>query len=119
PPFEQWVEDYLRDRRPYVEQMEAGAGPTKRAPVTTDLRRVQHAGESWIAGLSVFHEPPSWRGFITFHREPAQVAASAASEIARHRTADVFREDHSEEVRERFLSFTDDTLQAFLRSALS
>jgi hypothetical protein len=43
--------------------------------------------------------------------------ASAATLAAR--TADVFREDHSEEVRERFLSFTDDTLQAFLRSALS
>lgn len=123
PPFEVWAEDYARNRRPYLEEMEQGAGPAKSAPVTVDLRRLQHAGRSWVAGLSVFHEPPSWRGFITFHPEvEAEVAASAdasTATIPRHRTADVFRADRSEDVRERFQSFTETTLQAFLRSSIS
>ena len=119
PPFEVWAEDYLKNRPSYLDEMERGAGPAKTAPVVVDLRRLQHAGQSWVAGLSVFHEPPSWRGFITFHPEVTTSADAPAATIPRHRTADVFREDRSEDVRERFQSFTETTLQAFLRSAIS
>jgi hypothetical protein len=35
-----------------------------------------------------------------------------------HRTADVFVEARAEDVRRRFRTFSPDTLQAFLRSAL-
>ena len=116
PPFETWVEDYLRDRRPYLEEMEQGAiGPLRSSPVTVDLRRVDRDGQSWIAALSLFREPPDWRGFMTFNAEPADSAAAAG---ATYRTADVFRESRVEDVRERFRDFSADTLQAFLRSTL-
>ena len=116
PPFEPWAQDYLGNRRSYLEEMDFGVGPRKSAPVTIDLRRLRHAGQSWVAGLAVFHEPPSWRGFISFHPEEAE---GGAGHSARHRTSDVFREDHSEDVRDRFRSFGEGTLQAFLRSAIS
>lgn len=116
PPFDLWAQDYLRNRRYHLEEMEIGVGPRKGSPVTIDVRRLQHGGRSWVAELAVFHEPPLWRGLITFHLEGIE---GGAQHIVRHSTGDVFREDHSEDVRERFRSFSEDTLQAFLRSAIS
>lgn len=114
PPFEVWIADYLRDRRPYLEAMESGtAGPVRSAPVTVDLRRVDHAGAAWVASLAVFREPPDWRGYISFHH-----ADDAALARPAHRTADIFVEPSAEDVRRRFRAFSVDTLQAFLRSAL-
>ena len=84
--------------------------------VIIDVRRLQHVGRSWVAELAVFHEPPLWRGLITFHIKGVE---EGAQHIARHSTGDVFREDHSEDVRERFRSFSEGTLQAFLRSVIS
>ena len=96
--------------------MELSVGPRKGAPATIDARRLQHGGQSWVAELAVFHEPPLWRGLITFHLEGTE---GGAQRIARHSTGDVFREEQSEDVRERFRSFSEGTLQAFLRSAIS
>ena len=116
PPFDVWVEDYLRDRRPYVEEMEQGtSGPGRAAPVTVDLRRVEHLGRTWVAGLSLFRDPPEWKGFISFHAEQAERPDAVGSS---HRTGDVFREARAEDVRDRFRSFSADTLTAFLRSSL-
>lgn len=118
PPFEVWLADYLRDRRPYLEAMESGtAGPVRSAPVTVDVRRLEHAGRAWVASLALFREPPEWRGYITFHpEEPADPVGS--TDRPSHRTADVFVEARAEDVRERFRSFSPDTLRAFLRSTL-
>jgi hypothetical protein len=120
PPFEVWAADYLRDPRPYLEAVETGtAGHVRSAPVAVDLRHIEHDGESWVASLGLFRAPPEWRGFITFQ---AEGHADSAAETPRvrpvHRTADVFVEARAEDVRERFKSFSADTLQAFLRSTL-
>jgi hypothetical protein len=116
PPFELWAQDYLRNRLCHLEEMEFSVGPRKSAPATIDVRRLRHGGQMWVAELAVFHEPPLWRGLITFHPEGAE---GGAQHIVRHSTGDVFREEHSEDVRERFRSFGEGTLQAFLRSAIS
>ena len=116
PPFEIWAQDYLGNRRDYIEEMELGVGPRKGAPATIDVRRLQHGGRNWVAELAVFREPPLWRGLIKFRLEGTD---GGACHVARHSTGDVFREDHSEGVRERFRSFSEGTLQAFLRSAIS
>jgi hypothetical protein len=120
PPFEVWLEDYLRDRRPYLEETDAMGAPRREAPVTVELRRLEHEGRAWLAALSLFREPSAWRGFIAFR--PADVTGDAIADVAtvraHPRTADIFHEDSSEAVRTRFRSFTPDTLQAFLRSAL-
>jgi len=116
PPFQLWAQDYLRNRRHHIEEMEASVGPRKGAPATIDVRRLDYGGNRWVAELAVFHEPPLWRGLVTFQVECAD---GGAQHSARHSTGDVFREEHSEGVRERFRSFSDGTLQAFLRSAIS
>jgi len=120
PPFEVWVADYLRDPRPYLEGIDSGtAGPVRSAPVTVDLRHIEHDGESWVASLGLFREPPEWRGFISFQLgEVADVPTGADRARPVHRTTDVFIEAHAEDVRERFRAFSTDTLQAFLRSTL-
>jgi hypothetical protein len=122
PPFEVWLEDYLRDRRPYLEETDSVGAPRREAPITVELRRLEHEGRAWLATLSLFREPAAWRGFIAFHPDDAAAEAGASERAsarrATPRTADIFREDSSEEVRARFRSFTPDTLQAFLRSAL-
>ena len=116
PPFEVWVEDYLRDRRPYLEEMERGVvGPGRGSPVTIDLRRIAREDQTWVGGPYLFRESPDWRWFITFNPESDQTEEPPP---ALRRTADVFRESRGDDVRDRFRSFSEDTLQAFLRSAL-
>ena len=117
PPFDVWLEDYLRDRAPYLESLDVLGGPRREAPVMVEVRRLQHQGQGWLAGLLLFRGPSGWRGFISFHEEegaPGSVEASAP----RPRTGEIFREDSSEAIRVRFRSFSPATLQAFLRSAL-
>ena len=110
PPFEVWVEDYRRNRDAYLESFgEPPTAPTRAAPVTVDLRTVDHGGRRWFAGLDVFREEDGWRGVIAFH---------AGDGGALHRTAEVFRGEEPSELRERFLSFDEATLGAFLRSVL-
>lgn len=121
PPFEVWLEDYLRDRSAYAEALESVGAPGRDAPVTVELRRLEYEGRGWFAGLSLFRESSGWRGFIAFHpEEPASDGPPPDRVPARSlaRTGDIFRGDSSDAVRDRFRSFTPDTLQAFLRSAL-
>lgn len=110
PPFDVWVEDYRRNRDAYLEVLgEAPAAPTRAAPVTVDLRALEHRGRRWYAGLDVFRDGDGWRGVLAFH---------AGDGGRLHRTGDVFHGSDPRELRERFLSFDDPTLEAFLRSVL-
>lgn len=110
PPFDVWQDDYRRNPTPYREAAgEPAAAPTRAAPVTVDLRTLDHGGLTWYAGLDVFRDGDQWRGVIAFHTGEGERP---------HRTGEVFRGDSHAELRDRFLSFDDATLAAFLRSVL-
>ena len=66
-------------------------------------------GRSWLAHLRSFRDAGLWRGYISFEDEGSGRV---------HRTAAVFCETGAGQLRERFFSFEDAALEAFLRSAL-
>lgn len=110
PPFEVWREDYEGHQTAYLRL--AAEGPLyawSAEPVLVDARDITMDGRAWSAGLSVFRDGGSWRGFIGFRQSPSDPGV---------RTADVFCEDDPKDIRERFQDLTSHTLQAFLRSAL-
>jgi hypothetical protein len=110
PPFEVWRDDAKAHPEAHLRDLDDSAdAPTAIAPATLEARRVEHAGDTWIAHLRSFRDSDAWRGHIAFEQQPSGRV---------HRTALIFREQGPAEVRERFLSFEPDTLQAFLRSAL-
>ena len=65
PPFELWAQDYLRNRRHHIEEMELSVGPRKGAPATIDARLLQHGGQSWVAELAVFHSTVARAGLLS------------------------------------------------------
>jgi hypothetical protein len=111
PPMEVWKDDRSRNLAEYLQEESEGieALQSRSIPMRVDARVVEHAGEEWRATLHLFRREEAWRGYIQFHR---------ADEEKGLRTADIFREEAPEEVRERFLDCRPETLQAFLRSVL-
>jgi hypothetical protein len=111
PPFDLWKDDRTRNLSEHLREESEGieALQSRSIPMRVDSRLVEHAGEEWKATLHLFRREEAWRGYILFDR------GSAESGV---RTADIFREDNPEEVRERFLDCRSETLQAFLRSVL-
>ena len=81
---------------------------TAASPATLEAREVRHRGRAWTAHLRAYREADVWRGHIAFHD---------ASSGAVHHTTTIFRESVATELRERFLGFEDETMEAFLRSA--
>ena len=106
PPFDLWREDVRRHPDAYRETRDPR---WIRDPVTVDVRAVEAEGGRWVASLDVRSDGDLWRGRITFRR-PDHPRGYA--------TAEIFREEGVEAVRDRFLEFDDRTLGAFLRSAL-
>ncbi len=113
PPFGAWLEDFHLNRGAYLVDVEPplAEGPAVPGgePVTVDVRTFVVASAEWVAALCVHPVEEGWRGAIQFHRPPERDSV---------RTADIFREEHLTPVRERFRSFDEATLRAFLRSAL-
>jgi hypothetical protein len=112
PPFDTWMADRASHLDAHLEEEFASGPAHKRSspPVTVESRGVEMEGRRWRASLSLFRRDDAWRGFITFRR---------AGDETGIRTADIFREEDPEEIRERFRSFHSNTLQAFLRSVIS
>jgi hypothetical protein len=112
PPFERWLQDFRHNRTAYLESDTFGpAGPQspEGAPVTVAVRSFLADGEAWTAELVVHPDGPRWCGLLHFHRGEGEPMA---------RTGEIFRESRSDVVRDRFRSFDDHTLRAFLRSSL-
>lgn len=110
PPFEVWLEDLRRHPDGHFADMEeATDGPTSESPSTMEVRPMTVRGRSWLAQLRSFREAGLWRGYISFQEEGSDRV---------HRTAAVFCEPGPGELRERFRSFENTALEAFLRSAL-
>ena len=106
PPFEDWAQDFVAHPDAYLE-VESDDAAVRPAVLAT--RTVMHEGMPWSAHLEVFSVDDAWRGFIRFD----EGAAGRAT-----RTADIFAEERVDLVRDRFVGFHDQTLQAFLRSTL-
>lgn len=104
PNYAEWVADYLTHREAYLLHLGVSSAPESSEPVTIGLRPFGH---DWFASLAVFRGSNGWRGFLQFHRD---------GELRGWRTADVFREEEVDLIRERFQALSPDSLQAFLRS---
>lgn len=110
PPFDVWQKDLALHRSAYLLDLHDSAdAPRATAPATLEARLFHHVGEPWVAHLRSFRDNEAWRGHISFERQRTGSI---------YRTALIFREPDPAELRERFLSFEADTLEAFLRSAL-
>jgi hypothetical protein len=110
PPFDVWLDDLRRNPDGHFSDLEESMdGPTAATPSTMEARPLVALGRPWTAHLESFREAGLWRGFISFHEDGSGRA---------HRTAAVFCEPGPRELRERFLTFENAALEAFLRSAL-
>jgi hypothetical protein len=108
PPYERWVEAYVRDRRPFLEELGIPPVPARSEPVLVDVRP---AGDGWIAELHLLRTGGQWRGFLCF-----SATREGKSSGGPYRTADIFRGPDPEELLARFRGFHAATLDAFLRS---
>jgi hypothetical protein len=111
PPLEVWLQDRVENLDTHLrDEFESPqAYRHSSPPVTVESRGMELDGRRWRATLNLFRRDEAWRGFIAFKPSGAE---------GRVRTADIFRENDPEEIRERFLTFHNQTLQAFLRSVL-
>jgi len=111
PPLEVWLQDRVENLEAHLRDEFESPQAHRRSspPVTVESRSMDLDGRRWRATLNLFRRDEVWRGFIAFNPLGAE---------GKIRTADIFRENDPEEIRERFLSFHNQTLQAFLRSVL-
>jgi len=111
PPFAVWLRDRSENLEAHLEEEFTSAPAHRRVspPVMVESRGMRLGEAPWRASLSVFRRDEAWRGFISFR---------PLGEGPAVRTADIFREENPEEIRNRFHSLNAHTLQAFLRSLL-
>lgn len=110
PPFSVWLGSLRENPDPFLEDLEpVQEMDGSREAVTTDVRTFAREEGTWQARLRLFRDTDGWRGFISFRSDDGTCDV---------RTADVFRGDQARDIRQRFHSFQEDTLRAFLRSAL-
>jgi len=111
PPFETWRHDAGSHPEAHLRALDDSAQvPTVDRPATVEVRAFPRGEGTWMAYLRAFRDGSVWRGYIAFHASPGSRAV--------YRTALIFRESSSVELRERFLSFDSVALDAFLRSSL-
>lgn len=111
PPQEVWERDRAAHLDAHVKEEFESPAAHRRAspPVTVESRGMEMDGRRWRATLNLFRKEEVWRGFIVFN---------PLGETSSVRTTDIFREEDPDEIRNRFLGFHNQTLQAFLRSVL-
>lgn len=111
PPFEEWVKDFHESRSEYASFPGPPFAPQAPdgEPVTVEVRTLVHGEQEWVASLALRPADDAWVGHVRFHPQGSDRV---------FRTGDIFREPSPIDVRERFQSFDDRTLNAFLRSAL-
>ena len=111
PPRDVWELDRTKYLDAHVKEEFDSPSAHRRSspPVTVESRGMEIDGKRWRATLNLFRRDEAWRGFIVFN---------PLGEPETARTADIFREEDPDEIRNRFLGFHNQTLQAFLRSVL-
>lgn len=113
PPLGVWARDFALHREAYVAEaplLDAGPRSPDGAPVAVAVREFRSGGLDRVARLVVRPRGDDWEGSVEF--------PSAAGDGRSTRTAPVFREATVPAIRNRFGSFDDRTLAAFLRSTL-
>lgn len=109
PPFDVWKADLLAHPDGHLRDLGDWAeAPAADRPATTAVRRFSADGRRWVAFLRAYRVAGGWRGLIAFRDESGRV----------FRTAGIFHEPCPTELTERFATFDDASLEAFLRSAL-
>jgi hypothetical protein len=110
PPFDVWRDDLLAHPVEHLHELDDSAdAPTADTPSTVATRTFSSRGSVWVASLRSFRDEVTWRGYIAFEDQEHGTV---------QHTAVVFRESDPAELRERFFSFDEAALEAFLRSAL-
>ena len=110
PPFDVWERDLRAHPEAHLRDLdESPEAPTAEAPSTVEVRTFDHAGSEWWALLKSFREASVWRGYIEFED-------AGSGRVSR--TALIFSESDPAALRERFLTFENAALEAFLRSTL-
>ncbi|MBT8336121.1 MAG: hypothetical protein KJO11_05915 [Gemmatimonadetes bacterium] len=112
PPLPVWARDFAAHREAHIADaplLEAGPRSPNGAPVAVAVRGFRSAGVERVARLVVRPRGDDWEGAVEFPT-PGDGRAT--------RTAPVFREATVPAIRNRFDSFDDRTLEAFLRSTL-
>lgn len=112
PPLAVWLADFQAHRAAHLaldDPSAAGPRSPDGSPVVVGARQLHFEGRSWVAQLLVSPIEGFWQGAIQFHGEgrPGSV-----------RTGCIFREPAVDRIRDRFRSFDETTVSAFLRSAL-
>jgi len=107
PPFSVWLRDLERHRPAHLRR--ASRDPDRAGEaLPLETRSIRADEREWWAVLSLVPRGRDWSGYISFH--PAGDGRS-------FRTAEIFREPEADRVIERFRSFHESSLCAFLRSA--
>lgn len=110
PPYEVWLESYLRDRAPFLDALGIASVPARTEPVLVDVRELD-------GGLTVeLHlscRGTDWVGFLLFR------GSDYSENMMGQRTADIFRGNDPDELLARFREFRPATFAAFLRSVRS
>lgn len=109
PPFEVWRADLVEYPEGHLDDLGDWAdAPAAEAPFTLALRTLRTNGSTWLASLRAYRDTSGWRALIAFEDESG----------GRYRTAGVFHEHDPVDLKDRFMSFDEPALSAFLRSAL-
>jgi hypothetical protein len=121
PTFEVWLQDYRTCRMAYaVEAASTPLSDADRAPKQIQTRGLEHNRRRWFAGLHLFKDGPTWRGYISFReaRSPTRSAGPTGASTPEFRTADIFCENDPVDIQTRFAEYRAETLRGFLRSTL-
>jgi hypothetical protein len=107
PPYDVWLEAYLRDRAPFLQALGIASVPARKEPVLVDLRELDGG---WTVELHLSCLGTDWVGFLLFRR------SDYSKNMRGQRTADIFRGPDPDELLSRFREFRPATFAAFLRS---
>lgn len=111
PPFHVWLADFQAHQTSHLSLEDPAAGPRSPdgSPVVVGARQLTFEGRPWVAQLLVSPMDGLWQGAIQFHGDGRSDTV---------RTGCIFREEAVETIRDRFRTFDEITVAAFLRSAL-
>jgi len=117
PPFDAWRDDFLAHPARHLDAARPWERPDEPGPSALAARPFDVRGKRWSAWLVVRAHTDGWTGWLVFTPGDPESIDSLPSTPSGC-TGEIFREASAEGVVDRFVAFDDETLRAFLRSAL-